>query len=94
LRSDFDGLNVVVTGSGSGIGLELCQQLNSFGARVFGLDLSAGELGDSGTWISCDVGSTASVKKAFEEVFSLVSVIDIVANNAGISAVGSVEHKL
>jgi NAD(P)-dependent dehydrogenase (short-subunit alcohol dehydrogenase family) len=92
LRSDFDGLNVVVTGSGSGIGLEFCQQLNSFGARVFGLDLSAGELGDSGTWISCDVGSTASVKKAFEEVFSLVSVIDIVANNAGISAVGSVEE--
>jgi 2-keto-3-deoxy-L-fuconate dehydrogenase len=92
LKSDFDGLNVVVTGSGSGIGLELCQQLNSFGARVFGLDLSAGELGDSGTWISCDVGSTASVKKAFEEIFSLVSVIDIVANNAGISAVGSVEE--
>ena len=72
MSSDFDGLNVVVTGSGSGIGLELCQQLNSFGARVFGLDLSAGELGDSGTWISCDVGSTASVKKAFEEDTEIV----------------------
>ena len=92
MRSDFAGLNVVVTGSGSGIGLDLCQQLNSFGAKVFGLDLNAGELGDSGTWISCDVGSTESVKKAFEEIYRLVSVIDIVANNAGISAVGSVEE--
>lgn len=92
MRSDFDGLNVVVTGSGSGIGLEICQQLNSFGAKVFGLDLRAGELGDSGTWISCDVGSTESVKKAFEEIYKLVSVINIVANNAGISAVGSVEE--
>lgn len=91
MSNNFSGLNAVITGSGSGIGLELCQQLSEVGAKVFGLDLNAGELGDSGAWIKCDVGDSESVRSAFEEISAKTAVIDIVLNNAGISAIGTVE---
>ena len=42
------------------------------------------------TYIECDVGDSASVATAVERVSREVSVIDILANNAGIGAVGSV----
>lgn len=91
MSNDFSGLKAVVTGSGSGIGLELCQQLSKMGAKVFGLDLNIGGLGDSGIWIKCDVGDSESVRSAFKEISTSTEIIDIVLNNAGISAVGTVE---
>lgn len=91
MKTEFTGLKVIVTGSGSGIGLELAQQLSQSGAEVFGLDISEGALGSAGHWIKCDVGDSSSVAQAFAEVYSKTSVIDIVLNNAGISAVGTVE---
>ena len=39
------------------------------------------------TWIQCDVGDDASVTKAFEGI----SKLDILINNAAISAVGTIE---
>ena len=91
MKSEFTGLKVVVTGSGSGIGLELAQQLSQYGAEVFGLDVKEGALGSAGHWIKCDVGDSSSVSQAFAEIFAKTSVIDIVLNNAGVSAVGTVE---
>lgn len=91
MKTEFTGLKVIVTGSGSGIGLELCQQLSQYGAEVFGLDINEGALGSAGQWIKCDVGDSSSVSQAFEEVYAKTSVIDIVLNNAGVSSVGTVE---
>jgi NAD(P)-dependent dehydrogenase (short-subunit alcohol dehydrogenase family) len=90
-RPEFTGLHVVVTGSGSGIGLEICEQLHADGAIVYGLDVNEGSLGENGTWIQCDVGDSESVKTAFEKIYSHTPVIDVVLNNAGVSAVGTVE---
>jgi len=39
MHSEFSGLSVVVTGAGSGIGLEVCTALSEFGAIVLGLTL-------------------------------------------------------
>ncbi len=84
---DFDGLTAAVTGAGSGIGLATAQMLQVRGAKVFGLDLNEGEMGQVAQWIQCDIGDAESVNKAFSQISSL----DILINNAGISAVGTVE---
>jgi 2-keto-3-deoxy-L-fuconate dehydrogenase len=40
MSEDFKGLNAVVTGAGSGIGLAVATMLKAQGAHVFGLDLN------------------------------------------------------
>lgn len=91
MSAEFEGLTAVVTGAGSGIGLAVARALHSQGARVFGLDLEEGSMANVATWISCDVGDAARVKTAFEEIAKSTDTIDILANNAGIGAVGTVE---
>lgn len=91
MSTEFKGLTAVVTGAGSGIGLAVARALHSQGARIFGLDLQQGAMSDFATWISCDVGDVARVKSAFEEIAKSTNTIDVLANNAGIGAVGTVE---
>jgi NAD(P)-dependent dehydrogenase (short-subunit alcohol dehydrogenase family) len=51
----FQGLKAVVTGAGSGIGLEIATQLKLQGAEVIGLDIEQGQLADVGTFVRCDI---------------------------------------
>lgn len=88
---EFEGLNAVVTGAGSGIGLSTAQELARCGAKVFGFDLSQGDMSDIATWIRCDIGDTESVATAFVELSKQISRLDILVNNAGIGAVGTIE---
>lgn len=89
--SEFSGLVAVVTGAGSGIGLAVSRLLTQAGAKVFGIDVNQGELGTSGTFIKCDISDSASVTAAFQEIRAATPVIDILANIAGIGAIGTVE---
>jgi NAD(P)-dependent dehydrogenase (short-subunit alcohol dehydrogenase family) len=91
MSGDFKGLVAVVTGSGSGIGLATAKLLKQRGAEVYGLDLQQGELGSTGTWIECDVSNEDSVESAFQVLSKKTKQLDIVINNAGIGATGTIE---
>jgi NAD(P)-dependent dehydrogenase (short-subunit alcohol dehydrogenase family) len=81
----------IVTGAGSGIGLATAERLRDEGARVFSLDVAPGEDAAGIRRLVCDVRDLASVRQAVEAVGAAEGRIDIVVNNAGISAVGTVE---
>jgi NAD(P)-dependent dehydrogenase (short-subunit alcohol dehydrogenase family) len=90
--AEFDGLVALVTGGASGIGLATAQHLAKKGARVAVLDLNVKELPMPLHGFVADVSSRASVDVAVEGVGLEFGGIDIVVNNAGISAVGTVEE--
>jgi 2-keto-3-deoxy-L-fuconate dehydrogenase len=91
MKDEFAGLTAVVTGAGSGIGLAVAQAFRERGATIFGLDISEGSMSPYATFIKCDIGDPASVAAAFSELVGKTSTIDILANNAGVGAIGSVE---
>ncbi|WP_433381499.1 SDR family NAD(P)-dependent oxidoreductase [Actinoplanes sp. CA-142083] len=88
--SEFAGLNAIVTGGASGIGLATATLLAARGARVACLDLNpsveAPLLG-----FKADVTDDPSVREAVAAAAEALGGIDIVVNNAGIGAQGSVE---
>jgi len=91
MSSEFKGLIAVVTGAGSGIGLAVAENFHQAGATVFGLDIAEGAMAPFATFIKCDIGDSASVKSAFATLAIKTDRIDILANNAGVGATGTVE---
>ena len=90
MSTEFKGLTAVVTGAGSGIGLAVARLLSESGAKVLGLDLNEGEMSKYATFIPCDVSNPSNVSAAFAEIAKHTDVIDVLANNAGVGAIGSI----
>ena len=90
MSTEFKGLTAVVTGAGSGIGLAVAKLLSESGAKVLGLDLNEGEMSKYATFIPCDVSDPSKVAAAFAEIAKHTDVIDVLANNAGVGAIGSI----
>jgi len=88
-RSDFAGLRAVVTGGASGIGLAVATMLTERGANVVSLDLHPQTDGPV-HGVACDVSDADSVKNAIAQAVDHLGGIDIVVNNAGMGAQGSV----
>lgn len=88
--ADLRGLVAVVTGGASGIGLATAQVMLERGADVAVLDLHPSGLPSGLFGIRADVTDDVSVIAAIESVVSRWGRIDILANNAGIGAAGSV----
>lgn len=89
---EFDGLTAIVTGGASGIGAATAEALLAAGARVAVLDRSTEGAPEGALTVTADVTDRASVVAAVDEAARALGGLDVVVNNAGISAVGTVEQ--
>ena len=92
MSGELDGLVALVTGGASGIGAAVVAELRAGGARVAVLDLNAdaGQADESSLAVTCDVTDDASCRAAVERVVDHFGQLDIVVNDAGIGAQGTV----
>jgi 2-keto-3-deoxy-L-fuconate dehydrogenase len=90
VSDEFTGLAAVVTGGASGIGLETSRTMAARGAAVACLDLDP-----SGAAvmlaITADVTDEDSIRKAVDAAAERLGGIDVLVNNAGIGAQGTIE---
>jgi len=89
-HQDFAGLSAIVTGAASGIGLETALMLAKRGARVSALDLVPPPESSGLQYFSCDVADTSSVEHAVALALEASGGLDVLVNNAGIGAQGTV----
>jgi NAD(P)-dependent dehydrogenase (short-subunit alcohol dehydrogenase family) len=87
---DLTDLVALVTGGAAGIGLATATLMNTRGATVACLDLDPPTAQEPLVGLHCDVTDDDSVRTAVAEVVSRFGRLDIVVNNAGIGAVGTV----
>jgi NAD(P)-dependent dehydrogenase (short-subunit alcohol dehydrogenase family) len=87
---EFDGLVAVVTGGASGIGAAIARRLQAEGARVAVLDLDVSGAPDGVLGVRADVTDDASVRAAVDRVLQEWDRLDVLVNNAGIGAQGTV----
>ncbi|MBC7723692.1 MAG: SDR family oxidoreductase [Burkholderiaceae bacterium] len=88
--SEFTGLVAIVTGGASGIGASTAARLHELGATVAVLDLQPDAADPAFFAVRADVADDASVRDAVAAVAAEFGRIDIVVNNAGIGAQGTV----
>lgn len=86
------GLRVLITGGASGIGKTTAERFLELGATVAVLDVTGDGLPEGVLGIIADLRSAAEVRGAFTELEGHWDALDVLVNNAGISAVGSVEE--
>ena len=88
---EFTGLTAIVTGGAAGIGAAVVTRLLEGGANVAVFDLRIDGANEAAFAVETDVADDASVRAAVAAVAERFGGIDIVVNNAGIGAQGSVE---
>ncbi|MFJ4646964.1 SDR family NAD(P)-dependent oxidoreductase [Streptomyces bobili] len=89
--NDFEGLTALVTGGASGIGRATAELLAERGATVAVLDLDPTGVGKPLLAHRADVGDDASVRAAVAAAVAELGGLDVLVNNAGIGAQGTVE---
>lgn len=82
-------LRAIVTGGGSGIGLATATLLAGRGMKVACLDLNPP--GEPLIGIAADVTDDAAVRRAVAEAADRLGGVDVLVNNAGVGAQGTVE---
>ncbi|MEU9352026.1 SDR family oxidoreductase [Streptomyces griseoloalbus] len=89
--SDFEGLTALVTGGASGIGRATAELLAERGAKVAVLDLDPSPVHKPLTGHLADVTDDVSVRAAVAAAVQELGGLDVLVNNAGIGAQGTVE---
>ena len=91
MTNDLHGLAALVTGGASGIGLATARLLAERGARVAVLDLDPGSPPAPLLGFTADVSDDGSVRAAVAAAADALGGVDVLVNNAGIGAAGTVE---
>ena len=89
--SDFEGLTALVTGGASGIGRATADLLAERGARVAVLDLDPSSVDKPLLAYRADVTDDTSVRAAVADAVAALGGLDVLVNNAGVGAQGTVE---
>jgi NAD(P)-dependent dehydrogenase (short-subunit alcohol dehydrogenase family) len=87
---EFDGLVAVVTGAASGIGLATALELARRGATVAAVDRTTDGVPEPLRAYECDVTDDSAVTRTVERIAEELGGIDVLVNNAGIGAQGTV----
>jgi NAD(P)-dependent dehydrogenase (short-subunit alcohol dehydrogenase family) len=90
MAGGFDGLVAAVTGGASGIGAAIARRLAADGARVAVLDRDVSDPPEGTLAVQADVTDDASVRAAIDRVLQEWGRLDVLVNNAGIGAQGTV----
>ncbi|WP_418061268.1 SDR family NAD(P)-dependent oxidoreductase [Pimelobacter simplex] len=90
MSGEFAGLAAVVTGGGSGIGAAIAAELTARGARVAAFDLDPTGVPEGVLGITANVGDDASVRAGIDQAVAALGQLDVLVNNAGIGAQGTV----
>jgi NAD(P)-dependent dehydrogenase (short-subunit alcohol dehydrogenase family) len=90
MAAEFDGLVAAVTGGASGIGAAIAQRLMADGARVAVLDRDVSDAPEGALAVRTDVTDDDSVRAAVDRVLQEWGRLDVLVNNAGIGAQGTV----
>lgn len=91
MMSECDGLSVVVTGGASGIGAAIVDAFLTQGARVALFDRNVQGANPQALAIECDISDDVNVRSAVTSAVEAFGGIDVLVNNAGIGASGTVE---
>ncbi|CAL9610336.1 Dihydroanticapsin 7-dehydrogenase [Streptomyces sp. enrichment culture] len=89
--NDFEGLRALVTGGASGIGRATAELLAERGAKVAVVDLDPTTVGEPLLAYRADVGDDPSVRRAVAAAAGDLGGLDVLVNNAGVGARGTVE---
>jgi NAD(P)-dependent dehydrogenase (short-subunit alcohol dehydrogenase family) len=87
----YDGIRALVTGGGSGIGAATARLLHEGGAQVSCLDLDPTGAPEGCLQVAGDV-SDPGVTLAVEQAVAELGGLDVLVNNAGVGAAGSIEE--
>ena len=90
MSGEVDGLVAVVTGGASGIGAAIAAELARGGAAVAVFDLQVDQVAGPLVGFQCDISDDDAVRAAVQEVVDRFGRLDIVANNAGVGAQGTI----
>ncbi|MFE4546254.1 SDR family NAD(P)-dependent oxidoreductase [Streptomyces sp. NPDC056785] len=91
MTADFEGLKALVTGGASGIGRATAELLAARGARVAVLDRDLSGVDKPLLGHLADVTDDTSVRAAVAAAVTDLGGLDVLVNNAGIGAQGTVE---
>ncbi|MDT0677936.1 SDR family NAD(P)-dependent oxidoreductase [Autumnicola musiva] len=85
---ELNGKVAVVTGSATGIGKAIAEELATTGAYVIGIDINRQESDNSSEieQIQCDLADEISVKNCFEDINKRHGGVDILINNAALAS--------